>query len=204
MNNRSVLGGIIFFCLILSAALVFTIFAGRMSTDHRLRLYTDAMGTMSDRMEALEKQRTLLEESASALEAEAQALRKRSNQIGVEIGSMRQILSGADEEARAPFFSLRGFHLSTASALIVIAFLLFIWMLYTAVKKPGDGLEEDEDAGERPPVPGSVREEEFSAAPAAGAGPAAVTAEESASSAAGEEASPPEEEEEAETERQPS
>ncbi len=193
--NRSVLGGIIFFCVILSAALVFTIFAGRLSSDHRLRLYTDAMGTMSDRMESLEKQRSLLDESAAALEREAQALRKRANQIGVEIGSMRNILASADTEAKSPFFSLRGFRMTTASGLIVIAFLVFIWLLYTAVKSPGGGLEEEVKEEEPAPVPGSVREEEFPVAPTAG---------ETAPPAPEAEPLPEQDEDASEVERQPS
>lgn len=199
MNNRSVLGGIIFFCLILSGALVFTIFAGRLSSDHRLGLYTDAINTISDRMEALERQRALLEGSAAALEREAQSLRKRSDQIGVEIVSMREILSGADTEAKAPFYSLRGFHLTTASGLIVVAFLIFVWMLYTAVKKPAESAAEDEERENPPPVPGSVREEEFEATPAEGeaAGENRPFPPETA-------AAEPSEDLEAETERQPS
>ena len=163
--NRSVLGGIIAFALVLAAALVMTVYAGRLSSGHRLRQYSDSFNVIEERVDALDKQRLLLEDSAVAMEKEASVLRKRAGQIEAEIRNMRDLISTGRKDVRAPFYSLRGYHFTAASGLLVIAFLLFIWMLYAAVRSRGTGLEDESaPADTGAPVPGSLSEEEFPAA----------------------------------------
>ena len=122
--------------------------------------------------------------------------------MDVEIQNMRNRLDTEKKETGAPFYSWKRFRFTTSSGLIVIAFLVFIWLLYTTIRK--DGSPEEEGIVEATPTlsgeegelsPGSLREEEFPSAaePEETAEAAAPAPREEAAGEAAEEASSEEE-----------
>lgn len=157
--NRNALGGIVAFSLIITALMLGYIFLARTSSGYRMEHFTSTMSFFEDRIGALERQRSLLKESAAALEEQSALLKKRVGQIDVEIENMSTRLKEERQDAKTPFYSWKSFSFTTSSGLIVIAFLVFIWLLYSAVRKREiDGAEVPPSGS---PGPGSVLEEEF-------------------------------------------
>ena len=162
--KKSALGGILAVTLVLTVLLLGYLFLSRTSSGYRIQKHQYAMSFFEDRIGALEKQRDLLEESASSLEEEAALLRKRIGMLEVEVENMRARLRSEKEEAGTPFYSWGRFRFTTSSMLIVIAFLVFIWLLYSSSKNGGAAKEPAAGVGgeEGEPLPGgSVLEEEF-------------------------------------------
>jgi hypothetical protein len=157
--NRNALGGIVALSLIVTALMLGYIFVARTSSGYRMEHFSSTMAFFEERRDALERQRGLLQESAAALEEQSALLKKRVGQIDAEIENMSTRLKAERQDARTPFYSWRSFHFTTSSGLTVIAFLVFIWLLYLAVRKretDGAAIPPSESPG-----PGSVLEEEF-------------------------------------------
>jgi len=157
--NRNALGGIVAISLIITALMIGYIFLARTNTDYRMEQFTSTMSFIEDRIDALERQRGLLKESASALEEQSLLLKKRVGQIDAEIENMSTRLKAGIKEAKTPLYSWKSFRFTPSSGLTVIAFLVFIWLLYSAVRKREIGAAETRPSDS--PGPGSVREEEF-------------------------------------------
>lgn len=167
--KKGILGGVIAVSLVVLAVLAIYLFAVRTSSSYRMQQLQTTVGFIEEHIETLEEQRGLLEESVTALREQSVVLKKRVRQIDAEIRSMRELLGNARSSSKVSLFSWRQFHFTTASGLMVIAFLLFIWVLHMALRRerPADegGLVEEEVTGSPgdEPVPGSVLEEEFPA-----------------------------------------
>lgn len=166
--KRSALGGIVAVSLILTALLFGYLYYARTSSGYRMQQHRYTMDFFDDRISSLERQRDLLRESAESLEEQAGVLNKRIQQIDVEIQNMRGRIDSEKKEAGTSFYSWDRFRFTPSSGLIVIAFLVFIWLLYTTVRKK-DSVEEEGHAEAAPApssvegelTPGSLREEEF-------------------------------------------
>jgi hypothetical protein len=181
--KKNVIGVVIFFSLLALAGLSMYIYAARTGSGYRMKEFHRTAGHLEDRISALEKQRDLLGETVTALEGQADAilahsqeLSRRIGQIDSELSNMKDLIGGAKKSVRTPIFSLRGFRVTAGSGIIIIAFLAFIWLLYTSLRSRSDegdplsaGGGDDEDA--REPVPGSVLEEEFPPTPEGEEGP---------------------------------
>jgi len=169
--KKEFVAGLIAVLLVISSALVLYIFVVRTSSGQKVTQFSETVRFLGERVDSLEKQRDLLSEAASSLEAESEGLKKRVRQIDAEIQNMREILTSAGTRPGTVAFSWRRFQVTTASGLVIVAFLAFIWMLYGTSKHDESGdeppaLEETAEAGgeeENPPIPGSVLEEEFPA-----------------------------------------
>jgi hypothetical protein len=166
--KKSIIAGFVAVLAVFSSVLVLYLFVARTTSGHRQHEFSETVRFLGERVDSLERQRDLLAEAAASLEQESVGLRKRVQQIDAEIQNMRQILGSAKVSSRTALFSWKRFHLTTASGLVIIAFLAFIWMLYAASKrKDADaGPAEVADAaaaGDESPGPGSVLEEEFPA-----------------------------------------
>ncbi len=164
--KKSALGGILTVTLVMTVLLIGYLYLSRTSSGYRMQKHQYTMGFFGDRIDALGKQRDLLLESASDLEEQANLLRKRIHMMDVEIDNMRDRLVTERKDSRTPFYSLDRLRFTTSSGLIVIAFLVFIWLLYTST---GKGRAPDDGDGENLPGEGevlhagSVKEEEFQA-----------------------------------------
>ena len=169
--KRTVLGGIVSVLLIVTAVLVMYLFVARTTSSFRIREFDNTVAFMADRIDALEKQRDLLKSSAAAVEKEVAVLNKRVRQIDVEIQSMKDLVGSAKTSTRYPFFRWDKFRITAGSSVVMIAFLVLIWFLYSAFIKDGASPENDVDEASSPPVddaeageeprPGSVLEEEY-------------------------------------------
>ncbi len=167
--KRTVLGGIVSVLLIVTAILVMYLFVARTTSSFRIREFDNTVAFMSDRIDALEKQRDLLKSSAAAVEKEMAVLNKRVRQIDVEIQSMKDLVGSAKTSIRYPFFRWDRLRITAGGSVVMIAFLVLIWLLYRAFIKDGASPEckDDEalplpDAGEGAEAhPGSVLEEEY-------------------------------------------
>lgn len=179
--KKNILGASVFFSLLALAALSVYIYAARTGSGQRLRDFNRTAGFLEERVAALEKQRDLLSETAIALDGQAstllsqseslrhqaEELSRRVRQIDGEITIMADLIGSAREAVRPRRFSIRGFRLNTGSGLVIIAFLAFIWLLYTSLRTRA--AEEDAylagvdriDGPDDAPVTGSVVEEEF-------------------------------------------
>jgi cytoskeletal protein RodZ len=167
--KRTVLGGIVSVLLVVTAILVMYLMVARTTSGFRLREFDKTVAFMSDRIDALEKQRDLLKGSAAALEKEIAVLNKRIRQTDVEIQSMKDLVSSAKTSIRYPLFRWSKLRITAGSSILMIAFLALIWLLYSAFIKSGASPDEDDDetsslqevdAGARPRT-GSVLEEEY-------------------------------------------
>lgn len=164
--KRSALGGILTVTLVMTVLLLGYLYLSRTSSGYRMQKHQYTMSFFGDRIDALGKQRDLLLESASDLEEQANLLRKRIHMMDVEIDNMRERLFSEKKDSRTPFYSLDRLRFTTSSGLIVIAFLVFIWLLYTSAGKagvPDDGGDEMTPAGGEVLPESSVLEEEFQA-----------------------------------------
>lgn len=169
--KKEYVAGLIAVLLVLSSTLALYIFVARTSSGQKATQFSDTVRFLGERVDSLERQRDLLAESASSLEEQATALKKRVRSIDAEIRNMREMLASAGGSDGSTAFSWRRLRITTASGLVIIAFLAFIWMLYGSSRR-GDfddepsatetAAEEESGAG-TDPVPGSVLEEEFSA-----------------------------------------
>lgn len=166
--KRSALGGIVAVSLILTALLLGYLYYARTSSGYRMEQHRYTMDFFDDRISSLERQRDLLRESAASLEEQAGVLNKRIQQIDVEIQNMRGRIDSEKKEAGKALYSWDRFRFTPSSGLIVIAFLVFIWLLYTTVQKKesDEGEEVVGAAAARSSVegdlsPGSLSEEEF-------------------------------------------
>jgi outer membrane murein-binding lipoprotein Lpp len=165
--KKEAVAGLIALLLVLSSSLVLYLFVARTTSGQKVAELSDTVRFLGERVDKLEEQRDLLEASASTLETEAEGLRKRVRQIDAELQNMRELLSAAGKRAGAGSFSWRRLKITTGGGLVIIAFLAFIWMLYSASKDEENesdsalpqGAEESREPGE--PSPGSVLEEEF-------------------------------------------
>jgi len=169
--KRSALGGILTVTLVMTVLLLGYLYLSRTSSGYRMQKHQYTMSFFGDRIDALGKQRDLLLESASDLEEQATVLRKRIHMMDVEIDNMRERLRSEKKDSRAPFYSLDRLRFTTSSGLIVIAFLVFIWLLYTSTGKagaPDGGRDEKTPAEGEVLAQGSVLEEEFQARSPAG------------------------------------
>lgn len=193
--KKEYVAGLIAVLLVLSSALVMYIFVARTSSGQKVSQFSDTVRFLGERVDNLEKQRDLLAESASTLEEQASELKKRVRLIDAEVRNMREMLASAAGTDGSAAFSWRRLQVTTASGLVIIAFLGFIWMLYGSSRReqaddpsaPAAVAAEDEDATAPDPVPGSVLEEEF---------PAAAEAENPAEPPVAEDEPPPEDSQE--------
>ena len=169
--KKEYVAGLIAVLLVLSSTLALYIFVARTSSGQKATQFSDTVRFLGERVDSLERQRDLLAESASSLEEQATALKKRVRSIDAEIRNMREMLASAGGSDGSTAFSWRRLRITTASGLVIIAFLAFIWMLYGSSRRGDfdDGSSATETAAEEEsgagtdPVPGSVLEEEFSA-----------------------------------------
>ena len=167
--KRSALGGIVAVSLILTALLLGYLYYARTSSGYRMQQHRYTMDFFDDRISSLERQRDLLRESTASLEEQTGVLNKRIQQIDVEIQNMRGRIDSEKKESGTSFYSWNRFRFTPSSGLIVIAFLVFIWLLYTTVRKKEpveeEGLAEAAPAGSSVEsgelTSGSLREEEF-------------------------------------------
>jgi len=169
--KKEYVAGLIAILLVLSSVLVLYIFVARTSSGQKVSRFTDTVRFLGERVDSLERQRDLLAESASSLEEQAAELKKRVRLIDAEILNMREMLASAGGSDGSTAFSWRRLQITTASGLVIIAFLAFIWMLYGSSRREdfddthsteAAAVEAEGDAG-TDPVPGSVLEEEFTA-----------------------------------------
>ena len=173
--KKSMSGAVIFTLFVLLSGFIFYTLTTRTSNSFKSKEFENTVTLLEERIDSLEKYRGLIAESTSSIEQELDTLKRRSSQLDIEIGNLRDVAGSARSSVKSPHFRWRNFHLTTGSSLLIVAFLILIWLLFTAVSRESvkecdinppaeDPVHEDESAGE--PPPGNVNEEEYPFPPA--------------------------------------
>ena len=139
--KKSALDGVVAVLLIATAILLLYIFVVRTGSTYRLQQHNGTVVFLEDRISAFQEQRDLMRESSRAIEKDLALLNQRIQQLDVEIENMRSHLTSSKKSMKAPLFSLHNFRVSATTGLIVIALLVFIWVLYKMTGK-------DDESGE--------------------------------------------------------